>query len=213
MKAVLLDNDGVLADTEGLYFRACRDTLREEGLDLTLEEFQDVSLRQGRSTIDLKAGASRPPAELLKLKRRRDERYLDLIVREGRAREGAAELLEGLYGRAALAVVTASPRVHFEAMHRRTGFLRRFEFTLTQEDCPASKPSPAPYLQALRRGDWKAEECVVVEDTVRGLASARAAGIRCYAVPYGPSVGGDFTGAEAVLPDLAALRDALLALL
>lgn len=210
LKAVLLDNDGVLADTEELYFRACRDTVAERGLTLTLAEYQEVSLRQGASTIDFAARGTLPPAELAALKRRRDEVYQAMLEAEARAREGAEAMLKALHGRVALAVVTAAHRPHFDAIHRRTGFAKFFDFVLTQEDCPISKPSPKPYLAALARGGWAPEDCVVVEDTERGLAAARGAGIRCFAVPCGPSLGGAFLGAEAVLPSLDALTPLLL---
>lgn len=213
LKAVLLDNDGVLADTEELYYRACRDTLKSEGLTLTLQEYQEVSLRRGASTIDFAARGALAPAELAELKRRRDALYLGMLEREAAARPGAGELLAGLRGKVKLAVVTAAHRPHFDAIHARTGFAPLFDFVLTQEDCPVSKPAPDPYLMALRRGGWRPEECVVVEDTERGLAAARAAGIRCFAVPYGPSVGGRFEGAEAVLPSLTELAPRLRALL
>ncbi len=211
MKAVLFDNDGVLADTEGLYYRACRDALRSRGLDLAPEEYREVSLTRGESTIDFAARGTLSAEALRRLKAERDELYLDLLNREAEARPGIAEVLEALHGKTALAVVTAAHKVHFDAIHRRTGFARHFDFVLTQEDCPVSKPDPAPYLMALKRGGWKAADCVVVEDTERGLAAARGAGIRCYVVPCGPSVGGTFSGAEAVLPDLAQLRTALAA--
>lgn len=210
LKAVLLDNDGVLADTEHLYYAACRDTVAERGLTLTLEDYQEVSLRRGASTIDFAARGTLPASELAALKRRRDEVYQAMLEAEARARDGAADMLAALHGRVALAVVTAAHRPHFDAIHRRTGFARYFDFVLTQEDCPVSKPSPKPYLAALARGGWAPEDCVVVEDTERGLAAARAAGIRCFAVPFGPSVGGAFQGAEAVLPSLEALTPLLL---
>lgn len=213
LKAVLLDNDGVLADTEHLYFVACRDTVAERGLTLTLAEYQEVSLRQGASTIDFAARGTLPAEELAALKRRRDEVYQAMLETSAQAREGAQAMLEALHGRVALAVVTAAHRPHFDAIHRRTGFARFFDFVLTQEDCPISKPSPAPYLAAMKRGGWAPGDCVVVEDTERGLAAARGAGIRCFAVPYGPSVGGAFHGAEAVLPTLKALTPRLLSLI
>ena len=212
MKAILFDNDGVLADTEGLYYRACRDTLRSHGFDLTPAEYREVSLRRGESTIDFAARGALSAAALRGLKAERDDVYLGLLNREAEPREGIEEVLTALHGKAAMAVVTAAHRVHFDAIHKRTGLARYFDFVLTQEDCPTSKPDSAPYLMALKRGGWRAEDCVVIEDTERGLASAHAANLRCFVVPCGPSVGGCFEGAEAVLPDLAALQSALIEL-
>ena len=209
MKAVLFDNDGVLADTEGLYYQACRDALRAHGMELSSAEYKEISLRRGESTIDFAADGRLSAEALRGLKDERDQIYLGLLNKEAEPREGIRELLATLHGRFAMAVVTAAHRAHFDAIHRRTGLAHYFDFVLTQEDCPISKPNPAPYLMALKRGGWKAADCVVVEDTERGLASAKAAGIRCYVVPCGPSVGGTFKGAERVCADLADLRNEL----
>lgn len=211
LRAVLLDNDGVLADTEDLYFQACRKAVRERGFDLSLAEYQETSLRQGASTIDFAAKGALSAAELAATKRRRDDIYVALLENGPLARPGARELLEALHGRVVLAVVTAAHREHFDVIHRRTGFARFFSFVLTQEECRISKPDPAPYRMALARGGWKPEECAVVEDTERGLAAARAAGIPCFVTPCGPSLGGRFAGAEGVYPDLSQLKDAILA--
>ncbi|MBI5596881.1 MAG: HAD family phosphatase [Elusimicrobia bacterium] len=211
LKAVLFDNDGVLADTEDLYFDSCRTAVRERGFDLTLADYQEVSLRQGASTIDFAAQGALAPYELLAVKKRRDDIYLKLLESRAEARAGVKEVLEALSGRATLAVVTAAHRVHFDAVHRRTGFAPYFSFVLTQEDCPVSKPDPAPYLMALERGGWRPSECIVVEDTERGLAAATAAGIPCLVTPCGPSVGGSFAGAAGVYEDMGRLKDALLA--
>ncbi|HPB83594.1 MAG TPA: HAD-IA family hydrolase, partial [Spirochaetota bacterium] len=51
----------------------------------------------------------------------------------------------------------------------------------------------------------KPEEAVVVEDSERGLAAARAAGIDCVVIPRGLTAGGDFHGALVVLDSITAL--------
>ena len=56
MLTILWDNDGVLVDTEGLYFQACREVLGSVGVDLTLDQFQEISLRRGESVLVLAAG-------------------------------------------------------------------------------------------------------------------------------------------------------------
>ena len=49
MFTILWDNDGVLVDTEGLYFRAMQEVLRSADVSLTADQFKDVSLRRGES--------------------------------------------------------------------------------------------------------------------------------------------------------------------
>ena len=51
MLTILWDNDGVLVDTEGLYFRATQTVLAEVGVELTPEQFKEISLKRGESTF------------------------------------------------------------------------------------------------------------------------------------------------------------------
>ena len=100
LKAILWDNDGVLVDTEGLYFQACRETLERLGIRLS------------------------------------EARFIELV------------------------------------------------------------------LTAMRQNGLSAAECVVIEDSDRGLRAALAAGLRCIVIPQGLTSGLDFTGALRQLTDI-----------
>jgi len=76
-----------------------------------------------------------------------------------------------------------------------------------------SKPSPEPYLLALQRLGLPAGECVVVEDSPRGLRAALAAGLRCIALRTVLTRHYDFPGAHRVVDDMAQLRAEIEALL
>ena len=76
-----------------------------------------------------------------------------------------------------------SPREQFDEVHRFTGLRDFFETVLTSDDYERSKPHPDSYVSALRAMDLPAGRCIAVEDSPRGVASARAAGLRCILVP------------------------------
>ncbi len=94
-------------------------------------------------------------------------------------------------------------------MHGEIGLTRYFEFVLAREDYGKSKPNPEPYLLALERLGMKAESCIAVEDSERGLAAARAAGLRCLVIPNEITRSCTFSGATAVLPGAAGVLDFL----
>jgi beta-phosphoglucomutase-like phosphatase (HAD superfamily) len=85
LKAILWDNDGVLVDTEELYFEASREVLLETGVDLTIELFVQISLKQGQSTFDLTAGQGVEEEVIARLRADRNRRYGNLL-RNGSAR-------------------------------------------------------------------------------------------------------------------------------
>jgi HAD superfamily hydrolase (TIGR01509 family) len=122
-------------------------------------------------------------AAIAELKRRRDERYRTLLLAEDVMIPGVSELLSALDARVRMAIVTSSKRVHFDAIHRRTGLPRHFELILAREDYVASKPDPEPYQTAVARLQLPAAECLVIEDSERGLRAAKAAGLTCWVVP------------------------------
>jgi len=199
IKAVFWDNDGVLVDTEILYFRATRDILSRVGVDLTVAAFIDISLRQGRSVFDLAERAGLSPEGVEKLRDDRNRLYGEMLECGIRIMDGVEQSLRELKGRVSLGVVTSSRREHFLKMHQETGLLDYFDFILTREDFHHAKPHPEPYREAVKRVGCAAEDCLAVEDSERGLVSASAAGIRCLVVPNDLTRDQDFSKASRIL--------------
>lgn len=212
LKAIFWDNDGVLVDTEHLYYDATRATLAEVGVELSTAQFIELSLRQGRSVFDL-ARAALDEARIETLRQARNLRYAERLRAGVAPLPGVEAALGALHGRARLAVVTSSNHDHFEIIHASTGLLRWFEFAITNRDYAHSKPHPDPYETALARAGCTADEAIAIEDSERGLAAARAAGLRCIVVPRGLTRGGDFSSAYRVVPDAAAVLEIVTPLL
>lgn len=203
-KWVFWDNDGVLVDTEGLYFRASAEVLAGIGIELSRDDFAEISMRQGGSVFSL-AEHLFPAAKIDELRRERDRLYSRLLQGGAPVIPGARETLEALHGRVRMAIVTSCRREHFEIIHRGSGLLNYFDFILAREDYVLAKPHPEPYLAALARSGVSPGECVIIEDSPRGFAAARAAGMRCMVVPspfFPPDqfVGGDLLSGLQEIP-------------
>lgn len=197
LKAILWDNDGVLVDTEGLYFQAGQEILATQGIALTREDFIEQSLKKGESVFDFLPEQDR---ELIgRLRVIRNARYSDLLGEGVQVLDGVVETLEALHGRVRMGVVTGSRRNHFDIIHAQTDLLRFFEFVLAREDYDKSKPHPDAYLKAMQMHGWTPDDCVVVEDTERGCVAAAAAGLRVFVVPNELSQHGNFSTAYKVL--------------
>src|SRR5438045_9401471 len=207
--AILWDNDGVLVDTECFFFESTRTILATIGSELSLDQFLDCSMRQGRSGFELAIESGWDKQQVANLKRQRDALYSEMLHTEIGGLPGVVETLKALHGRIRMAVVTSSQRQHFDLIHANIDLTGYFEFVLAREDYAKTKPSPEPYLLALERLGTKAENCVAVEDSERGLAAARAAGLRCLVIPNEITRSCSFQGATAILPRAAAVLDAL----
>lgn len=203
IKAIFWDNDGVLVDTERLYYQATRETLLKVGVDLTERDYVELLMVQGHGAWHWAAEKGVGPAGIERLRAERNELYGRLLTEGKLLIDGVEETLRDLAGKYRLGIVTSSRKDHFDLIHRDATILPFFEFVLTAGDYTASKPDPEPYLRALERTGLQREECLVVEDSRRGLMAALAAGIRCAIIPNALTRGSDFTGAYAVLERVA----------
>jgi HAD superfamily hydrolase (TIGR01509 family) len=209
-KAIFWDNDGVLVDTETLYYRATRDVLARVGVALTEDDFVELFLRRSTGAWHLAEARGLAPSRLAELRRERDELYSALIDAGPTAIPGVAGAVHRLARHYRMAIVTSSEPQHFDRIHRDPGFLALFEFILTRSDVRESKPHPEPYLRALERSGLRPDECLVIEDSERGLRSATAAGLTCWVIPSGLTRRCRFEGAARILSGLAELESLLI---
>jgi HAD superfamily hydrolase (TIGR01509 family) len=208
-KAILWDNDGVLVDTEHLYFKATQEILRSIGIPLTDEQYLELFLRQGKGAWHLVEESGVAPTDVDRLRDERNALYGRWLSEGPRAIDGVASVLGALHGKYIMGVVTSSRRDHFDLIHQSTDLLKYFDFVLTSGDFARVKPDPDPYLRAIERSGVDADACVAVEDSERGLESARQAGIRCIVIPTALTRGCRFAGAHRILDSVRDLPGVL----
>ncbi len=175
LKAALFDLDGVVFDTEPQYTvfwgNQCRLYHPEHpGLELeikgsTLDQIFDLAW-----TGELEAEREKVVERLNAFE---EQMTLDYVP--GFVNFIASLRSDGLK----TAVVTSSNRQKMENVYRKhPEFKSYFDAVLTSEDFAESKPSPDCYLRAAARFGASPGECVVFEDSINGLRSARAANMR-----------------------------------
>ena len=204
-KAILWDNDGVLVDTEELYFKATQKILADAGIPLTEADYIELFLIQGRGAFHLAAEQGMSVEQVERLRSDRNVLYGQWLAHETRTMDDVHRVLEALHGRYVMGVVTSSRKDHFDLIHAQTGLLKYFDFVLTAADFRRVKPDPEPYLRAVQQSGFEASDCLAIEDSARGLEAARTAGVPCVVVPTRLTRGCQFPGAECVLPSLGDL--------
>jgi HAD superfamily hydrolase (TIGR01509 family) len=177
--AILFDNDGVLVDTEHLYFRANQGTLARVGIHLDAAAYVELFLREGRGAWHLARERGLGASDVDALRAARDRRYIDLVDTAEILIPGVADIVPALARRYRLAIVTSSEPGPFARTHARTGLLPHFEVVLKQGDYARAKPEPDPYLQAVERLGVAADRCLVIEDSERGLRAAKTTDLHC----------------------------------
>jgi pseudouridine-5'-monophosphatase len=201
---VIFDLDGTLVDTEPLYTRAAENILQRFG------KVFDFGIKRQIMGGGPLAGA-RFVVEHLGLPLS-PEQYLaerEVILREdcktARAMPGAIRLIDALHARGIpLAIGTSSPRELCQLKLAAQPFGARFH-TIACSDDPgvaSAKPAPDIFLAAARGLGAAPERCLVFEDTPKGVAAARAAGLEVIAVIDPLMVGEDFSAALRVVHSL-----------
>lgn len=96
---------------------------------------------------------------------------------------GAFDAVERVRQAMPVALVSASPRILMDAA-LTTLPKDFFQFTISADDVTRTKPFPDPYLEAAKRMGVEPRSCVVFEDSLTGIASAKSAGCAVVAVPH-----------------------------
>ena len=209
IKAIFWDNDGVLVDTEHLYFRSTQQAMASVGIELDPSTYREYFLKRSHGVWHLAAKHGVSESDIESLRQQRNRLYSQLLHDESGPMDSAEQVLQTLFGRYMMAVVTTAHGEHFDIIHQRTGFKRFFDFILTREDYGESKPDPEPYLTALEKSGYQPEECLVIEDTERGLTAAVAAGIRCWVIPTALNLESDFSAADKILKHISEVPEHL----
>nr|WP_062332823.1 HAD-IA family hydrolase [Herbidospora sakaeratensis] len=202
-RILVFDFDGVIVDTESAVVAGWRAECAD--LDIHFDEkaflatLGQQSLRPERVADVLGEAGGDPLAAVLRIRTRVRELALDLPVLPG-----VRELLaEARAAGATAAVASGAAREWVTGHLDRLGLLAEFTAVFCRDDVAAAKPAPDVYLAALAGLDATAEAAVAIEDTATGVAAAKAAGLRCVAVPGPLTAGHDLAAADLVLPSLA----------
>lgn len=183
LRAVIFDMDGVITNTMPDHFHAWREVLAQEGVRVS---HFDIYSREGQRGInsvhELFAEKNKPvtqpqAAHLL----RKKEELFKRIVRQ-RFILGTRRLLQDLRrADLELALVTGTSRHELQQI-LPARLQKLFKVIITGSDVKNGKPHPEPYCTALKKLKIKPRQAVVIENAPFGIASAKAAGLRCIAL-------------------------------
>ena len=204
-KYILFDNDGVLVDTEIWYFEANKKALKELGLTLHMDTYQEIMARGGTAwEVAIAQGIE---TSIIDKKRvQRDIYYQDFLQTKNLEIPKVKKVLADLSKKYKMAIVTTSRRVDFELIHKKRGISDFMQFVLCVEDYNRAKPYPDPYLKGLELLKASAKDTIVVEDSQRGLISAVNANIECVIVKNEFTKTHDFSKANYFIDTLEQLE-------
>jgi HAD superfamily hydrolase (TIGR01509 family) len=205
--AVVFDCDGVLADTEPLAVATWAAVLSPFGYTPGPADIRAALGRSFPDTRDIYAARVRGLPTARELRPRFDSAFLGLLERDPRAFDDGIELARELAAQAVpLAVASSSPRVRLDAILLGIDVIDLFGVSVAGDEVANGKPAPDPYLRAAAGLQVDPRDCVAIEDSTAGIASAVAAGMRTVGVYRGAAV--DLGAAHVVVSSLRSLARA-----
>lgn len=221
LQAIVLDFDGVVADTEPLHYEAYRQIFAPFGITVTAEEYADHYIGLADRKAFTEAGRVHGldvTARLIDdLVARKAEVVRHILADARPVYPGVAELLRSWAAVVPLAIASGALRGEIESVLGAAGIADTVGIIVSANDVKRSKPAPDPYLKALdllalHIPGLEPSRTVAVEDSRFGIQSAREAGLRTVAVTTSfPR--SELAGAHLVVDRLASLTlDALDAL-
>lgn len=184
VRAVIFDMDGLLFDTERLFFRAMVRTGEELGHPVTEALYLSLVGLPREATRERLCAHFGPEFALDAFDDDSRARFAALLDSELRLKAGVGELLDGL-DRLGLprAIATSSRRANVDHHLGHFDLTGRFDAIIAHGDYGRGKPDPEPYLTAAARLGVAPTDCLALEDSHNGVRSAAAAGTMTVMVP------------------------------
>jgi HAD superfamily hydrolase (TIGR01509 family) len=205
IRAVVFDLDGLMFDTEALFFRVCSEMLAARGKEFTSDIMRAMIGRRAQDAghaFKTMSGLDEPFDVLQAEVRERFYAVMDTAVHP---MPGLFVLLDRLHDAGLpLAVATSSRRAYAERLLNQHHLSSRFQFILAAEDVSQGKPDPEIYTTAAARFHLPPRRVLVLEDSAAGVAAARAAGAFVVGIPHEHSPAEGLDQADLVAPRLDA---------
>ena len=202
-QAVVFDMDGLMFDSEPLYYELVDTVLKMYGKRMSPELSHAMMGRRRMEAIEVLRQWHQLTVSVDSLAAAADALYFSTVGDRLQPMPGLFSLLEYLkQHNIPRAVATSSARSYADHGLARWNLTDFFSFILAGEDVSEGKPDPEIYQLAARRFGIETEQMLVLEDSQTGLQAAKAARAICIAIPQEHNRGQDFSMADACVETL-----------
>ena len=201
-KALIFDMDGLMIDSERLYFEVERDLARRYGKEVrdeTLWKMMGRTPLEGLTIYVRDLGLPLDPAEAVVI---RNDLMREKMKNDLQPMPGLFHILDAFRGERKLAVSTGAPQEFLDIAVDKLGIRDRFDALLASDGLTRGKPDPEIFLRTCEMLGVPPDRAVVLEDSENGVIAGKRAGCAVIAVPSDYTRGQDFSRADHVAADL-----------
>ncbi len=192
IKAVIFDFDGVIADTEHVHYEAFKKVLNLNNYDLTENEYYSNYLAYDDKTFFAKyyehKNLDLNKDFLNRLLRNKSEAFDILISNNIKIYPGVIDFIKHISSKYRIAIGSGALKKEIIQILEIIHITGLFEIIISADDVAECKPNPEVYNKVLAKLNnkqdrgIKADECIVIEDSISGIKAAKSAGMKCVAV-------------------------------
>lgn len=202
LQALIFDMDGLMIDSERLYWQVERDLARRYGKEVKDETLWKMMGRRPIEGLRIFIDDLGLPITAEEALQARDRQMREKYKNESMAMPGFLHILEAFYGRLKLAVCTGAQNEFMNIVLDRLRIRAKFDALQASDEIKKGKPDPEIYLTCCRKLGCEPKDCVVLEDSSNGALAGKRAGCYVIAVPSKYSRGQDFGFVDDVANDL-----------
>jgi len=184
-EAVIFDMDGVLIDSEPLWKIAMEEVFFYIGCPLSKEDFQftvglriDEVIDYWSNKIGWEKYTNKQVEEFI------EKRMVELITKNGKPLGGVIETINFLKTKnKKIGLATSSSARLIKAVLNILGLEQKFDFVHSAENEEYGKPNPSVYLSVSKHLTVSPLKCLVIEDSLNGIISGKAARMTVVCIP------------------------------
>ena len=195
IKAILMDFNGVIINDEPLQMQAYQEILKDEGVELTEENYYSSLGMDDRTFINAafkRAGKECSAERIVEINTAKTARWREIVSKEMPLFEGVEDFIKKMEKDFALGIVSMARREEIEYVLEKTNLRSCFLSIVSADDVSNCKPDPECYLKGFNLIDAARTarggnpivhgDCLVIEDSPPGIQAGKSAGLKTLGV-------------------------------
>ena len=181
--AIIFDMDGVLVDSEPLWKIAMEEVFCSLGSTLTKTDFQQTVGMRIDHVIDFWKRIENWPESNQSIENQIINKMVSLINEKGSPLPGVVETIQHLQKTKKIGLASSSPKVLIHTVLEKLNIQSNFHGIFSAEEEKHGKPHPAVYIKAAEKLECEPHRCLVIEDSLTGVISGKAANMTVICIP------------------------------